>query len=108
MFSHGIYTPNVGGSVPSRREVFPIWELLIFILITPAIYWIITTDYKTRKRGIYMFIMMFILGCIWYLAYWLSGQRWVEIGTNSLMLSRSIIATVPGGFLSVQVSNKIK
>ncbi|MHA1658778.1 MAG: hypothetical protein ACTSUT_06610 [Promethearchaeota archaeon] len=28
-----------------------------------------------------MFIVMFILGRIWYLVYRLSGQRWVEIGT---------------------------
>ncbi|MHA1292039.1 MAG: hypothetical protein ACTSQJ_05155 [Promethearchaeota archaeon] len=83
MFSHGIYTPNIGGNVPSRREVFPIWELFIIILIAPAIYWIITTDNISRKRGIYMFITMFILGCVWYLMYWLSGQRWVEIGTKN-------------------------
>jgi hypothetical protein len=83
MFSHGIYEPNVGGKVPSRREIFPIWALLIPILVAPAIYWFITTDYNSRKRGYYMFVTMFILGCIWYLFYWLSGQRWVEIGTKN-------------------------
>ena len=83
MFSHGIYTPNVGGEVPSRREVFPLWSLLIPVLVSPAIYWFIKTDNESRKRGLSMFITMFILGCIWYLFYWLSGQRWVEMGTNS-------------------------
>ncbi|MFW9898545.1 MAG: hypothetical protein ACFFDO_04720 [Candidatus Thorarchaeota archaeon] len=83
MFSHGIYIPKVGGDVPSRREVFPIWELLIIPLISPAIYWIIKTDKESRKRGLYMFLVMFILGCMWYLVYWLSGQRWVEIGTKN-------------------------
>lgn len=83
MFSHGIYTPNVGGEVPSRREVFPLWSLLIPVLVSPAIYWFIKTDSESRKRGISMFITMFILGCIWYLFYWLSGQRWVEIGTKN-------------------------
>ena len=83
MFSHGIYTPNVGGEVPSRREVFPLWSLLILVLVSPAIYWFIKTDNESRTRGIYMFIIMFILGCIWYLFYWLSGQRWVEIGTKN-------------------------
>ncbi|MHA1147352.1 MAG: hypothetical protein ACTSR8_03820 [Promethearchaeota archaeon] len=84
MFSHGIYEPNVGGTdVPSRRDVFPIWELLIIILIAPAIYWFIKIDPPTRKRGFYMFFTMFVLGCIWYLAYWTSGQRWVEIGIKN-------------------------
>ncbi len=83
MFSHGIYTPNVGGDVPSRREVFPIWELLIIVFIAPSIYWLYTAEKEVRRRGIYMFIIMFILGCIWYLVYWLSGQRWVEIGTKN-------------------------
>ncbi len=80
MFSHGVYVPNVGGDVPSRREVFPLFSLILFVLIAPVIYWLVTTDRKTRKRGLYMFIVMFILGCIWYIVYWLSGQRWVEIG----------------------------
>jgi len=83
MFSHGIYTPNVGGEVPSRREVFPLWSLLIPVLVAPAIYWFLTTDKKSKKRGLCMFIAMFILGSIWYLFYWLSGQRWVEIGTKN-------------------------
>lgn len=83
MFSHGIYTPNVGGDVPARREVFPIWVLLIIPLVSPAIYWLIKTDKDSRKRGLYMFLVMFFLGCAWYLVYWLSGQRWVEIGTKN-------------------------
>ena len=83
MFSHGIYEPNIGGDVPSRRDVFPLWELLIFVLVAPAIYWFIKTDKASRKRGLYMFIIMFILGCIWYLVYVLSGQRWAEIGIKN-------------------------
>lgn len=83
MFSHGIYTPNVGGDVPSRREVFPLWSLLIPILVALAIYWFLTTDKFSQKRGLCMFVTMFILGCIWYLFYWLSGQRWVEIGMKN-------------------------
>ncbi|MFX0101181.1 MAG: hypothetical protein ACFFCS_16520 [Candidatus Hodarchaeota archaeon] len=81
MFSHGIYIPNVGGEVPSRRNVFPPWELIIVVLIIPVIYWYIKANKETRRRGLSMFIVMFVLGCIWYLAYWLSGQRWIEIGT---------------------------
>lgn len=83
MFSHGIYTPNVGGDVPSRRDVFPIWELFIIVLVAPAVYWLVKTDPESRKRGLYMFATMFILGCIWFLVYFLSGQRWVEIGTRN-------------------------
>lgn len=84
MFSHGIYMPDIGGDVPSRRDVFPLWELFIFILAAPAIYWFIKTDKKSRKRGFYMLFTMFVLGCAWYLVYWLSGQRWVEIGIKNL------------------------
>ncbi len=80
MFSHGIYTPNIGGDVPSRRDVFPLWELLLISLMIPVLIWISRADKQTRRRGFTMFIIMFILGCIWYLVYWLSGQRWAEIG----------------------------
>jgi hypothetical protein len=83
MFSHGIYTPDIGGDVPSRRDIFPLWSLLIPFLVSPAIYWMITTDKESRKRGFYMFITMFLLGCIWYTFYILSGQRWVEIGIKN-------------------------
>ncbi|MCP4761166.1 MAG: hypothetical protein GY870_05250 [archaeon] len=84
MFSHGVYIPDIGGDVPSRRDVFPIWELLIILLAAPAIFWFIKTDKKSRKRGFYMLFTMFILGCAWYLVYWLSGQRWVEIGIKNV------------------------
>lgn len=84
MYSHGIYTPNIGGDVPSRRDVFPLWELIIIILVVPAIYWFVTTDKVSRKRGLFLFTTMFLLGMCWYILYVLSGQRWVEIGTKNL------------------------
>ena len=83
MFSHGIYIPNIGGDVPSRRDVFPIWELMLIPLMIPVLIWILKSNKETRRRGFTMFITMFILGCIWYLMYWLSGQRWAEIGIKN-------------------------
>jgi len=96
MFSHGIYIPNVGGEVPSRRDVFPIWELILIPLMLPVFIWIKRADNQTRKRGYHMFITMFILGCIWYLMYWMSGQRWAEIGIKNPDGTFSNLTRAPG------------
>jgi hypothetical protein len=97
MFSHGIYVPNVGGEVPSRRDMFSILQLILIVLVAPAIYWLVKTDQQSRKRGIYLFIIMFLLGLLWYIAYFLSGQRWIEIGIKNPDGTYTNLQRVPMG-----------
>ncbi|MBY9006412.1 MAG: hypothetical protein KGD63_06610 [Candidatus Lokiarchaeota archaeon] len=65
----------------SRRnmiEIGTIMALSIFIGIT--IIWLVKTDKKSRKRGLYMIGVMIILMTAWSLGEWFSGQRWIEVG----------------------------
>lgn len=72
---------NVGGDVPSRRNMFTLMAIIyLSILIAPAIYWIITTDSEPRKRGIYMFILLLINTIYWTFWQCITGQRWIEVG----------------------------
>ena len=67
----------------SRRnmtETGTLISLSIFVVI--SLIWLIRTDKKSRKRGIYMVGMMIILLTVWSIGEWFSGQRWIEIGTE--------------------------
>ncbi len=73
---------NVGGDVPSRRDMFPIYAIIFtIVVITPAIIWLLTTDPYSRKRGLYMLMVMLIFASWWTFTEWITGQRWIEIGT---------------------------
>jgi len=75
---------NVGGKVPSRREMFSLNSVVgVMIIISPAIYWLITTDSESRKRGLYMILIMTIWAFWWNYLSWLTGQRWIEVGTKN-------------------------
>jgi hypothetical protein len=70
--------------IPSRRDMFTIGSIIFLsILIAPAIYWYLKTDEMPRKRGIYMFSIMLMITTIWTVLEWLTGQRWIEIGTQN-------------------------
>ena len=73
---------NVGGKVPSRREMFSLRGLIgVAVIITPVFYWLIKTNSESRKRGIYMISVMTIWAFLWNFLSWLTGQRWIEVGT---------------------------
>ena len=75
---------NVGGKVPSRREMFSLNSVVgVAIIISPAIYWLITTDSESRKRGFYMILIMTVWAFWWNFLSWLTGQRWIEVGTKN-------------------------
>ena len=75
---------DVGGKVPSRREIFSLNSVVgVAIIISPSIYWLITTDSESRKRGLYMILIMAIWAFWWNFLSWLTGQRWIEIGTKN-------------------------
>jgi hypothetical protein len=83
-FIYGIETPNIGGQVPSRRNVFKIGSVItVGIICGVAVYWLITTGPTPRKRGLYLFLFMLIIGGAWITFNVLAGQKWVEIGIEN-------------------------
>lgn len=74
---------NAGNlKIPSRRDIFPLSAVIfIIILCSIALLWLATTDSYARKRGIMMDIIMAVFIAVWTLSEWLTGQRWIEVGT---------------------------
>lgn len=68
--------------VPSRRNMFTIGAVIFIILMCLiAVVWLLTTDSESRKRGLLMYLVMVVFIAVWTLNEWLTGQRWIEIGT---------------------------
>ena len=84
-FSEGIQTPNYGGDVPSRREMFKIsaWIFLGTMTIATLIFFFVKSKPEQRMRGLYLLILMIIFGTVWTLGEYLAGTRWIEVGTES-------------------------
>ncbi|TFG18243.1 MAG: hypothetical protein EU533_07865 [Promethearchaeota archaeon] len=69
-------------SIPSRRDMFPLTaNIFIIVMCALAILWLATTSSDSRKRGIMMDLIMIIFIACWTLSEWLTGQRWIEVGT---------------------------
>ncbi len=65
----------------SRRNMIEIGTLIaLSIMIATAIIWLVKTDKRSRKRGLYMIGIMLILMIAWSFGEWFSGQRWIEVG----------------------------
>jgi len=67
----------------SRRnmtETGTLISLSLFVII--GVIWLIRTEKKSRKRGLYMIGVMIILLTVWSFGEWFSGQRWIEVGSE--------------------------
>ena len=65
----------------SRRNMIEMGTIIALLtLVSISIIWLVKTDKKSRKRGLYMIGVMFILMTVWSFGEWFSGQRWIEIG----------------------------
>jgi len=65
----------------SRRNLIETGTLIaLSLFVVISVIWLIRTDKKSRKRGLYMFGVMLILMTIWSFGEWFAGQRWIEIG----------------------------
>lgn len=97
---NGINFDNVNAgdlSIPSRRDMFPLSaNIFILVMCALAILWWITTNSETRKRGIWMYIIMATFIAWWTFTEWLTGQRWIEIGTINPDGSYSDLRRAPG------------
>jgi TRAP-type mannitol/chloroaromatic compound transport system permease large subunit len=81
---YGVETPNIGGDVASRRNVFGIGAvILVGGMCGLAVYWLATAKPETRKRGLYMFLFMLIISSFWIIFNVFAGQKWVEIGVEN-------------------------
>jgi hypothetical protein len=62
--------------------MFPLSAIIFIVFMCViAIIWLITTTPRARKRGIYMYFVMASFIAWWNLLEWLTGQRFIEIGT---------------------------
>jgi hypothetical protein len=69
------------GDYYSRRNMIEIGTLIaLSTMIVIGIIWLVKTDKKSRKRGLYMIGIMLILMIVWSFGEWFSGQRWIEVG----------------------------
>ncbi|NVM16770.1 MAG: hypothetical protein HWN80_03580 [Candidatus Lokiarchaeota archaeon] len=75
-------TVSVGDPlIPSRRNMTEMGTIIaLSIMILIGLIWLIRTDKKSRKRGLYMIGVMLILMTVWTIGEWFAGQRWIEIG----------------------------
>ncbi|MEX2682558.1 MAG: hypothetical protein Q6373_013240 [Candidatus Sigynarchaeota archaeon] len=75
--------PNVGGDVPSRRDMLTPGTLgFMFIVITINIAWFLKASGPVRVRTLYMLLSMVIFFSIWTLAEWAANTRWIELGVT--------------------------
>ncbi len=83
-FSEGIQTPNYGGDVPSRREMYKISSIIFLstMIIATIIFFFVKPKPEQRMRGLYLLILMIIFGTVWTLGEFLAGTRWIEVGTE--------------------------
>nr|MDO8087121.1 hypothetical protein [Candidatus Sigynarchaeum springense] len=73
--------PNVGGDVPSRRDMFtPATLGFMFIVIVINIAWFLKARGSIKIRTLYMLLPMLIFFSIWTLAEWAANTRWIEVG----------------------------
>lgn len=81
----GIKIPNVGGEVPSRRNMFTIPSItFLAIMVLIDVIWLIKTNKEFRKRGFAIIIGMLFIAITFTLGGFLSGNRWIEVGTPPL------------------------
>ncbi|MCP4760706.1 MAG: hypothetical protein GY870_02920 [archaeon] len=81
-FLQAVSSKDIGGDVASRRAMFtPKAIIFLFIMVVISIYWLWRADKQTRKRGIYMYLVMFIFATIWTIAEFYANTRWIESGT---------------------------
>lgn len=72
---------NVGGEVPSRRNMFTqlsVIYMALMVAIDAA--WLMGTDPRSRRRGIAMLLVMILFATVWTLFEFIATTRWIEIG----------------------------
>lgn len=85
VLAQGSSVPDVGGQVPSRRDMFTALSVLYMALMVAIdAAWLAGTDPRSRKRGIAMLLVMLSFASAWTAAEYAAGTRWIETGGASL------------------------
>ncbi|MBY8984136.1 MAG: hypothetical protein KGD65_03635 [Candidatus Lokiarchaeota archaeon] len=67
----------------SRRNMTETGTLIsLSLFVAIGVIWLIRTNKKSRKRGLFMVGVMLILMTVWSFGEWFSGQRWIEVGSE--------------------------
>jgi len=77
-------TANIGGDVPSRRDMFNLEPVIFFsMLIIIDLLWLWRTDSAARLRAAWMFLILIVYGAVWTIFEVIANNRWIEVGTLS-------------------------
>ncbi len=86
----GLPAPNVGGDVPSRRDIFaPATLGFMIAVIIINIVWFKRHQGPVRMRAVYMILASLIFFAMWTLGEWAANTRWIEVGTLGSTLSQA-------------------
>ncbi len=81
-FAQGLPAPNVGGDVPSRRDMFaPATLGFMIAVIVINFIWFWRHKGIIRTRATFMIVASLIFFAIWTFSEWAANTRWIEIGT---------------------------
>ena len=77
----GLAAKAIAGDVASRRNIFtfPAAAIMIGCIVFDAL-WLWKTDSVSRRRGIYMVLVMIGFSAIWTTAEYIANTRWIEVG----------------------------
>jgi len=68
--------------ISSRRDVFEVGTVTtLTILSILTIIWFIRSKKVIKKRAFFMFLVIVIEITFWSVGEWITGQRWIEVGT---------------------------
>jgi len=74
--------PVIGApDAASRRLMFTTGQIVLWITVTLVLaYWLFRCTATTRRRAVWVFVFVALLGCYWQFSSWALGGRWVEVG----------------------------
>ncbi len=84
VLAQGSAVAEIGGGVPSRRDMFTALSVIYMALMVAVdAAWLAGTDSRSRRRGIAMLLVMLCFASVWTAAEYAAGTRWIEIGGAS-------------------------
>ncbi len=99
-FNIGYADVKIGDpNVPSRREMFNVMSVVFIIFMSGiALIWMITRESTyVRNRGLMMWLIMALFIAEWTLFSWITGDRWIEMGTVNSNGTYSNLRHAPAG-----------
>ncbi len=93
---------EVGGQVPSRRDMFTSLSVMYMALMVAVdAAWLFGSDSRSRKRGVAMLLVMILFASVWTAAEYAAGTRWIETGGASLRRASPAVEFLALGYDAV-------